>query len=90
MFQDIDKHKNLCLRCQQQKKLTNPKMPLAPLPILECPNLWVHADLFGPMITADSNKKFVLCIMDAFTKYVVVTGITNKEAETVADAIYKE
>ena len=41
------------------------------------------------MLTADSNKKFVLCITDAFTKYAVVTAIANKVAETVADAIYK-
>ncbi len=50
----------------------------------------IHADLFGPMFTADSNKKFVLCITDAFTKYAVVTAIANKEAETVADAIFKD
>jgi hypothetical protein len=37
------------------------------------------------MLTVDSNKKFVLCITDAFTKYAVVTAIANKEAETVAD-----
>jgi len=42
------------------------------------------------MITADSNKKFVLCITNAFTKYAVVTVIANKDAETVADALYKE
>jgi hypothetical protein len=42
------------------------------------------------MLTADSNKKFVLCITDAFTKYAVVTAIANKEAETVADAIFKD
>ncbi len=42
------------------------------------------------MLTADSNKKFVLCITDAFTKYAVVTAITNKEAEMVADAIFKD
>jgi hypothetical protein len=35
-------------------------------------------------------QKIVLCITDAFTKYAVVTAIANKEAETVADAIYKE
>jgi len=39
---------------------------------------------------ADSNKKFVLCITDAFTKYAVVTAIQNKNAETVADTIFKE
>ncbi len=48
------------------------------------------ADLFGPMLTADSNKTFVLCFTDAFTKYTVVISIQNKNAETVADAIFKE
>jgi hypothetical protein len=42
------------------------------------------------MITVDSNKKFVLCITDGFTKYAVVTAIASKDAETVADAIYKD
>jgi hypothetical protein len=36
------------------------------------------------MITADTNKKFDLCVMDAITKYAVVTAIANKDAETVA------
>ncbi len=40
------------------------------------------------MTTADSHKKFVLCITDAFTKYAVATAIASKDAEIVADAIY--
>jgi Integrase core domain len=68
----------------------NKRTLLAPLPILECPNLQIHADLFGPMITADCNKKFVLCITDAFTKYTVVTAIASKDAEMVANAIYRD
>ena len=90
MFQDIQKHKTFCLCCQQQKKSTNKWTPLVPLPILDHPNLWIHADLFGPMITADSHKKFVLCITDAFTKYSMVTAIASKDAEMVADAIYRD
>jgi len=42
------------------------------------------------MITAESSKNFVLCITDGFTKYAIVTSIPNKEAETVADTIFKE
>jgi Integrase core domain len=42
------------------------------------------------MLTADSNKKFMLCITDGFTKYAVVTSIQNNNAQTVADAIFKE
>jgi Integrase core domain len=60
------------------------------VPLPEWPNIQIHTDLFGPMITANSNKNFVLCITDAFTKYAVVTVIENKNAKTVADAIYIE
>jgi hypothetical protein len=66
MRQGIERHLSYCLRCQQRNKSTNKRTSLAPLPILKCPNLWIHANLFGPMITADSNKKIVLCITDAF------------------------
>jgi len=90
MRQDIERHLSYCLRCQQRKKSTNKQQPLAPLPILECPNFLIHDSLFGPMITANSNKKFVLCITDAFTKYVVVTAINSKDVERVADAIYRD
>jgi hypothetical protein len=90
IYQDIKRHIQTCLICQQQKKAPVKPTPLAPLPILERPNWRIHADLFGPMLTADSNKKFVICITDAFTKYAAVTAITNKNAETIADAIFKE
>jgi len=38
----------------------------------------------------ESNKKIVLCITDAFTKYAVVSAVANKEAETVAYTIYRD
>jgi hypothetical protein len=62
----------------------------SPLPILERPNIRIHAVSFGPMITADSNQTFVLCITDAFAKYTLVTEIAYKKAETVDDTMYKE
>jgi hypothetical protein len=48
----------------------------------------VHADLFGPLKTSDKGKKFILCITDAFTKYVELAALPNKEAATVAEAIF--
>jgi hypothetical protein len=48
----------------------------------------VHADLFGPLKTSDKGKKFILCITDAFTKYVELVALPNKEAATVAEAIF--
>jgi hypothetical protein len=90
LFKDVKTHVQTCLTCQQRKWSNIKPTPLQLLPIAEQPNWQIHADLFGPMLTADSNKKFVLCITDAFTKYAVITSIQNKNAETVADAIFKE
>ncbi len=57
---------------------------LQPLPIPDRPNIRIHADLFGPMLAAGQQHKYILCITDAFTKYAMVTAVENKEAETVA------
>jgi Integrase core domain len=48
------------------------------------------SDLFGPMLAAGRQHKYILCITDAFTKYAIVTAVENKESETVAKAIFSE
>ena len=50
----------------------------------------MHEDLFGPLKTSDKGKKFILCITDAFTKYVELVALPNKEAPTVAEAIFNK
>jgi hypothetical protein len=42
------------------------------------------------MLAAGRQHKFIFCITDAFTKYAMVTAVENKEAETVAKAIFSE
>jgi transposase InsO family protein len=79
-----------CLRCQQCKTARKKKQPLAPLPIPDTPNMCIHADLFGPMVDASRKSAYILCIMDAFTKYAVVTSIHNKDEQTVAKAIFDQ
>ena len=86
---DVQTHLSQCERCQ--KRQTNPKIPnaqLQPLPLLSEPNQRVHADLFGPLRTSDRGKKFILVMTDAFTRYVELVAIANKETETVANAIF--
>ena len=46
--------------------------------------------LFGPLKVSSQGKKFVLCLTDAFTKYAVMLAIDNKEAATVAKAIFEQ
>jgi transposase InsO family protein len=54
------------------------------------PNTRIHADLFGPMVDATRKYAYILFITDAFTKYTVVTSNSNKDAQTVAKAIFKQ
>ncbi len=42
------------------------------------------------MLAARHQHKYILCVTDAFTKYALVTAIENKEAETVAKAIFSK
>jgi hypothetical protein len=88
VYSHILHHTQTCLRCQQHNTACKKNQPLAPLPIPDMPNTSIHADLFGPMVDASRKSAYILCIMDAFTKYVVVTSIPNKDAQTVAKAIF--
>ena len=89
MDADIAAHLKSCHRCQLRRKDDRPPPALlSTLPQPTEPNQRVHADLFGPLKTSDSGKKFILCMTDALTKYVELVPLQNKEATTVAEAIF--
>ncbi len=90
VFSHVLNHTQTCLRCQQRKTHKKKNAPLAPLPIPDTPNTRIHADLFGPMMDASRKSSYILCITDAFTKYAIVTSIPNKDAQTVAKAIFEQ
>ena len=75
-----------------RRKKHNPTGPalLSPLPQCTEPNQRIHADLFGPLRVSGHSKKFILCMTDAFTKYVELVALPNKESETVANAIFEK
>jgi hypothetical protein len=52
------------------------------------PGQHIHADLFGTLRTSAKGKKFILCVTEAFMKYVKLVALPNKEASTIAEAIF--
>jgi hypothetical protein len=89
MDADIAAHLKSCHRCQLCRKDDRPPPALlSTLPQPTEPNQRVHVDLFGPLKTSYSGKKFILCMTDALTKYVELVPLQNKEATTVAKAIF--
>jgi len=90
LWTDMLNHTKTCLVCQQRKKSTDKPPLLPPLPNPNYPNVRIHTDLFGPMLAAGHQHKYILCITDRFMKYPLITAIENKEAETVAKAIFNK
>jgi Integrase zinc binding domain/Integrase core domain len=90
VYSHVLQHTKTCLRCQQCKTGKKKNQPLAPLPILDMPNTRIYADLSGPMVDATQKSAFILCITDAYTNTTVVISIPNKDAQTVAKAIFEQ
>jgi hypothetical protein len=89
MDKDIIEHLKACHTCQVKKNNYKPPPALlSPLPQCTAPNQRVHADLFGPLKTSGNQKKYILSITDAFTKYVELVALPNKETTTVSQAIF--
>ena len=89
MDKDIVDHIQKCHKCQARRKdYKAPPQLLSPLPQCTEPNQRIHCDLFGPLKISGNAKKFILCMTDAFTKYVELVALPDKEALTVTSAIF--
>jgi transposase InsO family protein len=87
MTSHVEEYVKQCITCQKCKGKVG-KTPLQPISLPELPNQRCHMDLVGPLKSSTSGNKYVLAITDAFTKYAVVVAIPDKEAVTVAAAVF--
>jgi len=80
-----------CLKCQK-RRLDHQPPPDVSHPLTSCTefNHRVHMDLFGPLRTSENHNKYIFCMTDAFSRYAVMSAIPDKEATSVANAVFKE
>ena len=90
MAQDIEGHIKLCKICHQQNNRdnSNNKVPLRPWGPPTARNQRIHFDLVGPLKSSTSKYKHILSITDAFSRWIELVPIENKEAITVAKALW--
>ena len=55
-------------------------------PDVKGPWMRLNIDLIGPLIPTDSGNRYILTVIDVFTKFAVATPLTDKSAGTVARA----
>ena len=86
MTADVEKWCQECNICQRRQN-PNPKPRTGLQQIVSTrPGEVVHADILELTKTEQGNK-YVLVLMDSFTKYVNVYPLANQKAETVADIL---
>lgn len=88
LSKDVETHITHCDPCQRAKRPPKSAM-LTPWPQALRPNERVHVDLYGPL-RGDHDFKYVAVITCAFSRWTEVVAIPNKEAITVAKAIFEE
>ena len=84
---DIDEHIDKCVKCAQHKGSVS-----KPAPILEYPppaRPWdvVAIDLLQLSVRSRQGSKYVLVMVDHFSRYVVLAPIQDKSAKSVAHAL---
>jgi len=81
-------HINVCFECLLTKDPRG-KQPgfLHPIPIGKRPFDTVHIDLVGPFVTTPNGLKYVIAIVDNFTKFIFLYAVKNTSAEQLIDRV---
>ena len=91
MYSDIDKYLRSCTQCQQAKvhyqHTRSP--PLTPMPIEPLFGRW-HMDFIGPLRTAADGSKYILLLVDSFSRWCESFAIKSADAVTVAKILYTD
>ena len=76
-----------CDICARNKVVPRPKYPLKPIEVVAVPFHMVGIDIIGPLVLTRAGNRYILTLIDYFTKYTEAIPLPNQEAETVARAL---
>jgi transposase InsO family protein len=87
MRKDIELYCKSCIKCSKRKNAF-PKVK-GPLGTIQAgyPNERIAMDILGPLPQTNHGNKYILVVMDYFSKYVECFSIPNQEAFTVANVL---
>merc|ERR1712035_35406 len=84
---DIDEHIDKCVKCAQHKGSVSEPAPILEYPPLARPWDVVAIDLLQLSVRSRQGSKYVLVMVDHFSRYVVLGPIQDKSAKSVAHAL---
>ena len=90
MYAHIRNWVESCLTCHGRKHPTYLMRPeLQPIEN-HYPLQRLHTDILGPFPKSISGKKYVVLMIDAFTKYVSAQAVEDQTAASIAQALFDE
>ena len=82
-FKSVEEYCASCERCAKNKTVPRPRWPLKPIDVVPIPFYMIGVDIIGPLKTTRSGKKYIMSVIDYYTKYAEAEALPNQEAETV-------
>ena len=83
MLSDVVNYVRKCCECQRSKSERNAYLP-RPMSVPTGPWTHVAIDHIGPFPTTNNGHKYILVIVDRFTKYVEAVACEDESAHTTA------
>ena len=82
-FKAVEEFCACCELCAKNKSVPRPRWPLKPIEVVPIPFYMIGVDIVGPLKTTRSGNKYILSIIDYYTKYAEAEALPNQEAETI-------
>ena len=83
----VENHCRTCEVCAKNKTVPRPRYHMNPIKIVPEPFHMVSADIIGPLKTTRQGNKYILTVIDYYTKYAEAEALPNQEAVTVVKAL---
>ena len=84
--EEIKRHVQTCVPCQMRKKVVGKPQGLMQFIIIENPFDKVGIDLLGPFPETKFGMKYIMVVVDYFTKWVETKALESAKALDVANA----
>ena len=82
-YKDIEEFCRNCDICARNKLVPRPRWPLCSIEVTPVPFYMVGVDIIGPLKTTRFGNRYILVLIDYFTKYVEALPMRNMETVTV-------
>jgi len=89
MLDDIARYISACELCQKNKIAGRLSVPIQPMSLPSAPWMQVSIDTVGPLHTTRQGNRYIICMVDYFTRYCEAQAVDEQTSQTVIQAVYK-